>query len=235
MELYQTTKFKTSLQGISLFAGLESHVLEQIHKNCAWRSYEPGDWIVNYLDNSNDVFFIANGEVRVTIYSASGKAVSFCDLGTGEVFGEYAAIDGQSRSASVQARSSCEIASLSAASFLKLLGNERVLNELLRKLVKTIRMLDRRVYEFSTLAVNSRIRAELLRIANLSPRKGKCAQIVPAPTHVEIASRVSTHREAVTRELTRLTRLGILERQGHVLVVKDVDRLELIVHDAVGE
>ena len=209
MERYQTTKFKTSLQGISLFAGLESHVLEQIHKNCAWRSYEPGDWIVNYLDNSNDVFFIANGEVRVTIYSVSGKAVSFCDLGTGEVFGEYAAIDGQSRSASVQARSSCEIASLSAASFLKLLGNERVLNELLRKLVKTIRMLDRRVYEFSTLAVNSRIRAELLRIANLSPRKGKCAQIVPAPTHVEIASRVSTHREAVTRELTRLTRLGI--------------------------
>jgi len=235
MERYQTTKFKTSLQGISLFAGLESHVLEQIHKNCAWRSYEPGDWIVNYLDNSNDVFFIANGEVRVTIYSVSGKAVSFCDLGTGEVFGEYAAIDGQSRSASVQARSSCEIASLSAASFLKLLGNERVLNELLRKLVKTIRMLDRRVYEFSTLAVNNRIRAELLRIANLSPRKGKCAQVSPAPRHVEIASRVSTHREAVTRELTRLTRLGILERQGHVLVVKDVDRLELIVHDAVGE
>jgi len=39
MERYQTTKFKTSLQGISLFAGLESHVLEQIHKNCAWRSY----------------------------------------------------------------------------------------------------------------------------------------------------------------------------------------------------
>ena len=217
MERYQTTKFKTSLQGISLFAGLESHVLEQIHKDCAWRSYEPGDWIVNYLDNSNDVFFIANGEVRVTIYSVSGKAVSFCDLGPGEVFGEYAAIDGQSRSASVQARSSCEIASLSAASFLKLLDNERVLNELLRKLVKTIRMLDRRVYEFSTLAVSSRIRAELLRIANLSPRKGKCAQIVPAPTHVEIASRVSTHREAVTRELTRLTRLGILERQGNMV------------------
>src|SRR4029450_7487831 len=236
MERYQTTKFKTSLQGISLFAGLESHVLEQIYKDCAWRSYEPGDWIVNYLDNSNDVFFIANGEVRVTIYSVSGKAVSFCDLGPGEVFGEYAAIDGQPRSASVQARSSCEIASLSAASFLKLLGNERVLNrELLRKLVKTIRMLDRRVYEFSTLAVNNRIRAELLRIANLSPRKGKCAQVVPAPTHAEIASRVSTHREAVPRELPRLTRLGILERQGHVLVVKDVDRLALIVHDGVGE
>src|SRR4029453_13249383 len=208
MERYQTTKFKTSLQGISLFAGLESHVLEQIHKDCAWRSYEPGEWIVNYLDNSNDVFFIANGEVRVTIYSVSGKAVSFCDLGPGEVFGEYAAIDGQSRSASVQARSRCEIASLSAASFLKLLGNEPVLNrELLRKLVKTIRMLDRRVYEFSTLAVNNRIREKFFGISNLSPSKAKCAKFSPALTHFEIASGFSTHGKAFTRKLTRLTRL----------------------------
>jgi hypothetical protein len=32
------------------------------------------------------VFFIALGNVRVTIYSVAGKAV---DLGLGEVFGEY--------------------------------------------------------------------------------------------------------------------------------------------------
>jgi CRP/FNR family cyclic AMP-dependent transcriptional regulator len=236
MERSQTTKFKHSLQGISLFASLESDILGRIQERCAWRSYEPGDWVVNYLDSSYDVFFIVSGEVRVTIYSHSGKAVSFCDLGPGNVFGEYAAIDGESRSASVEAHSSCLLASVSAAAFLKLLQNEpSVAQELLRKLVKTIRVLDRRVYEFSTLAVNNRIRAEVLRIANLSSRKGNCAYLVPAPTHGEIASRVSTHREAVTRELTRLTHLGILERQGHTLVVRDVDRLELIVHDATGE
>ena len=58
---------------------------------------------------------------------------------------------------------------------------------------------------------------------------------MPAPTHVEIASRVSTHREAVTRELNRLSRIGIIERRGGPLLVKDVDRLAGMVQSATGE
>jgi CRP-like cAMP-binding protein len=200
MERSQYAKFTPSLQGISLLAGVESCVLAQIQERCVWRSYAPGEWVVNYLDSSNDVFFIASGGVRVTIYSLSGKVVSFSDLGTGDVFGEYAAIDGQSRSASVEARSESLIASMSAAVFLKLLQTEpSVTHELLLKLVKTIRMLDKRVYEFSTLAVDNRIRNEVLRMAKLSRRKGKSAYVVPAPTHTEIASRVSTHDPVLTR------------------------------------
>jgi Crp-like helix-turn-helix domain len=75
--------------------------------------------------------------------------------------------------------------------------------------------------------------AELLRLASLV--EGKSARIVPAPTHVEIASRVSTQREAVTRELNRLSRIGIIERRGGTLLVKDTDRLSEMVHDATGE
>ena len=63
----------------------------------------------------------------------------------------------------------------------------------------------------------------------------KEARIVPPPTHVEIASRVSTHREAVTRELTRLTRIGIVKRSGDALLVSDVERLTQMVQDATGE
>ena len=52
---------------------------------------------------------------------------------------------------------------------------------------------------------------------------------------MDIASRVSTHREAVTRELNRLSRIGIIERQRGALVVKDVNRLAQMVHNATGE
>ena len=101
-----------------------------------------------------------------------------------------------------------------AAAFQELLQTEpKVAQALLPQLVTKIRALTTRVYEFSTLAVNNRIQAELLRLASLAPREGKSAHIVPAPTHVEIASRVSTHREAVTRELNRLSRIGIIERK----------------------
>jgi hypothetical protein len=57
----------------------------------------------------------------------------------------------------------------------------------------------------------------------------------PCPTHTEIAARVSTHREAVTRELTRLARIGLIEREKNALVVTDLERLAEMVHAASGE
>jgi CRP/FNR family transcriptional regulator, cyclic AMP receptor protein len=48
----------------------------------------------------------------------------------------------------------------------------------------------------------------------------------------EIASKVSTYREQVTREFALLTRLGILSRAGGTLVVCDVAGLERIVAHA---
>lgn len=225
-----------SLGRITIFSGLPPDRLERIERRCSWRRYEPAESIVNYLDTSDDVFFIALGEVRVTIYSSAGKVVSFRELGEGTVFGEYPAIDGGPRSASVEARTSCLIASMPGASFRELLESEPgVAHALLPRLVKTIRALTTRVYEFSTLAVNNRIQAELLRLASLGPREGKSARIVPVPTHVEIASRISTHREAVTRELNRLAKIGVIERRGGTLLVKDVDRLAEMVHQATGE
>jgi CRP/FNR family transcriptional regulator, cyclic AMP receptor protein len=232
----QATQPQSSLKGIAIFAGFPTDALERIQLRCTWRRYVPGEPIVDYLDASDDVFFIVVGEVRVTIYSSVGKAVSFREMAAGEIFGEFPAIDGGSRSASVEARTSCLIASMSGASFRELLKSEpRLAQALLPRLVKTIRALTTRVYEFSTLAVNNRIQAELLRLASLGPRQGKCARIVRAPTHVEIASRISTHREAVTRELNRLSRTGIIERRGGTLLVNDVDRLADMVHSATGE
>lgn len=224
------------LSKIGIFAGLAPDVLGRIQRLCSWRRYEPGEPIVDYLDSSDAVFFIAEGEARVTIYSVAGKAVSFRELSAGDMFGEFPALDKGPRSASVEARTKCVIASMPAAEFRELLRQEwTVAQALLRKLVVTIRALTTRVYEFSTLAVSNRIQAELLRLANLAAKAGKVARIAPAPTHIEIASRVSTHREAVTRELNRLSRMGVIERRGGILLVKDVDRLAKLVHDTSGE
>ena len=224
------------LERFTIFADLEREALERVRARCRWRRYEPGQPIVDYLDTSDDVFFVIAGEVRVTIYSLAGKAVSFRDLRPGDVFGEYPAIDGGPRSASVEARTGCHVDSMPAAAFKEILQDEPAAAQaLMRQLVRTIRALTARVYEFSTLSVNNRIQAELLRLASLVPREGNSAHIVPAPTHVEIANRISTHREAVTRELNRLAQVGIIERRDRSLLVKDVDRLARMVHEATGE
>jgi CRP/FNR family cyclic AMP-dependent transcriptional regulator len=123
-----------------------------------------------------------------------------------------------------------------AATFSKLLQHEPMVQQaLIKELVRNVRTLTKRVYEFSTLAVNNRIQAELLRLASLAPREGKSARIIPPPTHADIASRVSTHREAVTREFNRLSRMGLIERQSGALIIWDVDRLVEMLHEMTGE
>lgn len=236
MQRSQTSEPQRSLAAVGLFAGLPPNTLKAIADGCSWNHYQASQPIVDYLDTSNNVFFVASGEVCVTIHSLSGKAVSFRNLGPGSVFGEYAAIDGGLRSASVVAKSHCVIASMSAVGFRKLLQTEPKLGHaLIEELVRNVRTLTKRIYEFSTLAVNNRIQAEVLRLASLAPRAGKSARLMPPPTHADIASRVSTHREAVTRELNRLSRIGIIERQPGALIVHDLDRLAEMLHEITGE
>ncbi len=225
-----------ALTGIAIFAGLKPATVERIRRGCSWRRFESGQQIVDYLDSSDDVFFITEGKVRVTIYSHDGKVVSFGELGPGEVFGEYAAIDHCARSAGVEAITSCVVASMPASAFRALLqATPSVTWAVLEQLVRRTRNVTNRVYELSTLHVDKRIQAEVLRLADLAQREGRSARIVPAPTHVEIASRVGTHREAVTRELNRLIRIGMLERSGNALLVKDMPALAKMVHEATGE
>jgi CRP/FNR family transcriptional regulator, cyclic AMP receptor protein len=232
----QVKQPRYSLESSAFFKGLPPDALERIQRRCRWRRYAPLELIIDYQDNSDDVFFIMTGHARVTIRSVDGKAVSFRDLGPGTMFGEYAAIDGRPRSASVEAKTACLIASMPAAAFRDMLETEpKVAKMLLKHFVTEIRELTTRVYEFSTLAVRYRIQAELLRLAGSSSQKGKAVNIDPAPTHSEIASRTSTHREAVTRELNRLSKLGIIEQRNRVLWVKDIERLSALVRDATGD
>jgi CRP-like cAMP-binding protein len=173
-----------TLEETPLLKGLSPASLQQAQGTLSWRRYEPGEPIVEYLDRSDDVFFMASGEARVVVYSLTGKAVSFHDLKPGDMFGEYPAIDGRPRSASVEARTSCLVASMPASFFSALLEKEpAALHALLRQLVGTIRRLSTRVYEFSAAVMaitGRRIYGEMqgIRAADIYPDEEVKAQLV---------------------------------------------------------
>lgn len=225
-----------SLEGVTVFRNVPEHVRTKAEARCAWTAFPPRAEIVAYQDQSNDVFFIVRGHVRVIIYSSSGRAVAFRDMQPGEMFGELAAIDGQDRSASVEAVEHCLIARMKPGVFWDLLLSEPSLTKaVLLHLTNLIRSLSTRVYEFSTLAVQNRIHAELLRLARQGRARGAEVEIRRPPTHSEIASSISTHREAVARELSRLCKLGIIDRQGRALRIKNIHRLIRMVEEAKAE
>jgi CRP-like cAMP-binding protein len=100
-------------------------------------------------------------------------------------------------------------------------------------LCRLVRRLDERVFEFSTLTVSNRIHAELLRLAGGEAGRQN-AVITPVPRHADIASRVSTHREAVTREMNVLARAGVLKQDRNALHILDLPRLAQMVHEVLG-
>jgi CRP-like cAMP-binding protein len=169
----------------------------------------------------------------VIIYSAEGKAVVFTDLKPGPMFGEIAAIDRGARSAGVEGVEPCTVASLTSKQFESLLHREPVVAlATLRHMTAEVRRLSERVLEFSTLMVQNRIHAELLRLAaDAGPQHGQ-AILSPAPSLPDIANRISSHRWAVSRELSRLGSVGLLRREGGNLRVTDIARLEKLVRDA---
>jgi CRP/FNR family cyclic AMP-dependent transcriptional regulator len=225
-----------SLHGVAIFDGLGDAVVARIASLCTWRSYPAGATIIAYMDLSSDVHFLVAGKARAIIYSAEGDAVLFKDIHPGEEFGEIAALDGGPRSAGVEALSACMTASLSADGFQQVLLDEPALAlVVLRRLTAQIRRLSERVHEFSTLGVQSRIRAELLRLAALAGTSGNAAILSPAPSLSELASRVSTHREAVSRDLSRLSAMNIAFRERGLLRIADMARLEQLVREAKGE
>ncbi len=225
-----------TLSDIEPFKDLPLRDLEALARRCRWRQFAPHQQIVGHQEETRDVFFIARGHVRVTLYSLLGKEVTFRDLDAGEMFGELAAIDGQPRSANVVALTNTLLASMSANEFWEVLRDyPAVAAATLRRLALHVRDLSERVFEFSTLAVKNRIHAELLRLARRHPEVDNTAAISPAPTHTDIANRISTHREAVTRELNDLARAGLLERRPKTLIIRDVSKLARMVQQILGE
>ena len=230
------TDLQETLASIGLFAGLPPDKIETVSRRCSWRRYGPGQQILGHLDDTKDVYFVVQGKMRATVYSLSGKEVTFRDIDAGSVFGEYAAIDGQPRSANIVALTDSLVASLSPDGLWEvLLTYPEVAADMMKLLTRQIRVLSERVFEFSALAVKNRIHAELLRIARDCMAGENRAMISPVPTHADIASRVSTHREAVTRELNELVQSGVLEREKRKLIIKDMARLTKMVQEVRGD
>jgi len=176
-----------------------------------------------------------SGRVRITTYSQAGRQVTFRDIAAGDIFGEVAALDGRPRSADAIALEAALLASLSPTQFARLMAEEPTIGgRMMKRLAGLVRSLSVRVIDLSTLGVQNRIHAEILRLAREAGIAKNRARLDPGPKHADIASQVSTYREQVTRELSALAKAGIVQKDGAALVVRDVARLEQMVEDVRG-
>ncbi len=216
------------LRVISLFENLSDAELARVRAMCTLRSFAKDEEIVGDRDKTTDVFFILSGTVRVTSFTVDGREVIFNDVSAGGIFGEFSAIDRLPRSASGVARSDCTLARMPSAAFVTLLReNNGVSQQLIALLVGKIRAMSERVFELSTLVVRDRVRHELLRMAlTIGKPDGSSVMIKPVPKRDEIAARIGSHREAVSREVSRLEHEKLIEVGPRWIRIIDLRRLK---------
>ncbi|MEE9533585.1 MAG: Crp/Fnr family transcriptional regulator [Acidimicrobiia bacterium] len=225
-----------ALAKIEPFTGLDGESLAEVASSCHFERFDAKRQIIAYQDDSGNVFFIVSGTVRVVIHSLSGKEISYRDLEGGEMFGELAAIDGEQRSASVVAVTETLLVAMPESAFREAIKiHPTVAEAVLQRLTRLVRLYSQRLYEMRTLDVQSRIRAELVRLAEDSLAEDNTATISPLPTSADIAARVNTRREAVSRELASLTRRCLIERRQKSLMIRDFAGLNQLVESMLGE
>lgn len=221
-----------SLTDILCLKDLPAKSRAELERKCRWRTYAPGSAIIQHRDQTNSVYALASGQVEVRVYSRPGKVVDFRVIEAGHTFGEYSAIDGKPRSATVEAKTECLVGSISGNEFVDLLKSDPAIGfQYIVHLVSQVRDLTQRMVELSTLAVKHRIHAELLRLVRKGKPNGNQVTIAPKPTDNEVANRIATDRASVTREMLRLAKTGLIKREGRMLHVLDVARLERMVED----
>ena len=195
--------------------------------------HQRDDVVISQNDKSFDVFFVLEGTARAQGLSEEGKLVTYREIPEGAIFGELSAIDEHPRSADVVAVGPLTVGRMTQSEFREIVDTDETFRwALLSYMTEQSRIMTGRIFEFSTMVVRDRLIGELLRMAEGFANVNGRVEIQPAPTHFELASRIATHREAVSREMSSLAKKsGVLGKEHKTLVINDIDALRALRDD----
>lgn len=225
-----------TLARVPFFKDVTDLEFERYDRRCIWRRFDDGETIVDYEDETSDVYFIVSGEVRVLIRTQAGKEIILAEMRTGQFFGELAAIDGAKRSANVTALTRAELCIMPGGVFREVVFTSAITcDRLLRLLTGRVRELDARLAEHSIFDLKHRLYSELLRMAGPRPGKPGERTVTPPPYHHVLAARIGCRREQVTRELSAMAHEGLVEKTRGALVLLRPQVLEARLAEALRE
>jgi CRP/FNR family cyclic AMP-dependent transcriptional regulator len=205
------------LENVSLFQELPAETLAKIESRAVPRSYPRSAVVITEGDEATSMFIIASGSVKVYHTEADGKENILNTLGAGQHFGELALVDDAPRSASVMTLEPSRLLVLSKTAFKECLAESpeiayHLIAQLaheVRRLTETVNLMGRDVY--------GRIKGLL---ESMAVEKDGVLVIDQQMTQQDIANRIASSREMVSRVLKELKNGGYLEEQDKRIVIK---------------
>jgi CRP/FNR family transcriptional regulator, cyclic AMP receptor protein len=200
----------------ALFGALERDdrvaVARQMHR----AAFDPGQTIFGRGDAGGDVYLVAKGRVRLSIFSFDGRLLSFKHADAGDIFGEIAALDGGARTADAIALTRVEARTLAPEQLNRLIeSNPRVARAAIACLCRRLRDTSEQVEAIALHPVEVRLARFLL--SRLRLREGgeppdSLAILDLGMSQSELASLIGASRQKVNAALALLEGAGAIER-----------------------
>ena len=205
-----------ALRAVPLFERLQDHDLQQIANAAVVRSFPRNSIVITEGDDSNSLYLVLSGEVKVFVSDEDGKTNTINRLGPGDYFGEMSLIDDQPRSASVATLGACKLSIISRAFLFDYIeSNPRVAIALLQGMARRLRDTTGHAKNLALMDVFGRIAHVLLDEA--ADEDGRL--ITPPLTQQDIAERVGSSREMVSRILKDLRAGDYIAQDGKRIVI----------------
>jgi CRP-like cAMP-binding protein len=213
---------KEVLRTVPIFSELSEEDITSLAR-LALRKRYPKDTVVFFENEEGDFFFtILEGRIKVTILGDDGREVILSVLGPGDFFGEMALLDNEPRSATAIAVEESELLSLHRNDFQSVLNDNRsITSALIRVLSARLRRANHQISTLALLDVYGRVARVIVDMAREEGKRLRDGRIAfRRATHQEIANRIGTTRETVTRMLKDLERQGLIHVEGKEIIVQ---------------
>ena len=211
------------LRSVNIFSGLPDSDLDGISNVCQTRKYPKNSMIILEEEMGDVVFIVKLGTVKITRVNDEGKEVILAMLGEGEVFGEMAVLDGESRSANALAQENCEVIAINRQEFLNILKtNHKVSFNLMTEFAIRLRKSDQQIEALSLDDAEHRIGVSILNLAEeMGIIRHGSVTVENLPYQQDIANMAGTSRETVSRVMKMFEERGLIEKTGHTLIIPD--------------
>lgn len=220
----------TFLKQVPLCAHLSEKELIAFSQELKLREYSRGQTVFQQGDSGHIMSIILNGKVRVFRLTPSGLETTLTILGTGDLVGEFAAIDQQPRSASASAIGKCVLLQMSSEKFFEYVREQPNLAfGLMHVLVTKLRW----TASYAETIARYDAAGRLLHILLLfnerfgeEQQPGKRYLLDLGLNQTDLASLVGVRREWVNRILQYWSKAKLIEYEGGKLMILDLARVK---------
>ncbi|HWH12544.1 MAG TPA: Crp/Fnr family transcriptional regulator [Solirubrobacteraceae bacterium] len=211
------------LAKVPVFETLSHEDLVRVGEVAVPRSFAPTEVVFREGDASDTCYIVRSGHARAIRAHGDGRTITLANFGTGDIFGELAMFEQESRSATVEATSEMQVIAILGGDMRRLLGSH---HEMAFKLVvalgRRLRETNERLSRQSFQTVQSRVASVLSQFVEDEQASGAgTTEVLVRATQADIAQLAGSSRESASRSLAVLERAGVISQGRGKLIVHD--------------